>query len=488
MSKKVKSNKFDIVSTPPVIWERKTTDYLNKEVKQQALYVVKTRAIPNIMDGLRVGARKIIHSAITGKLKSGKKEKFDVLIGNTMENEFHHGTVSLKNTIEQLGSKHLFEFAPFDVIGQTGTLSVPVVDTAARYFSIRLNDNITLFKPDLDLLTYKIEDDKYVEPHFFLPIVPIVLLWRTNSPGFGFSFRSFSHNMNDVIDATISSIVNGSCNQLHFVPIKPHIVGIKPENIIYNDSKKSWYNVAEYRIDDINSDIVVVDDMPFNMSYRKYAEHLAKLKEENYIFNFTERKIGKRKFVVIKFAKGRLATAYAEKWKFYTKLKLFVKIPKLTLNTIDVDGKSIVHYETPQDLVDGFVRRRLIYYRQRKTKLVETIKKQIIDLTDKAKFIQLILDEKLIINKRSIADIKKDCDKLGVTHEGLKLAISKLTSDEVDKALREIEELKLHLDYIVNTSPEMMYVLDLVDLKRKVSEIQNGYIPKVKKVAGVEYI
>ena len=70
MSKKVKSNKFDIVSTPPVIWERETTDYLNTEVKQHALYVVQTRAIPNIMDGLRVGARKIIHSAITGKLKS----------------------------------------------------------------------------------------------------------------------------------------------------------------------------------------------------------------------------------------------------------------------------------------------------------------------------------------------------------------------------------------------------------------------------------
>ncbi len=476
MAKKLKANKFEVISQPPIIWARETEDYLNTEVKEYAQYVVQTRAVPNIMDGLRLGARKILHSALTGKLKSGKKEKFDVLIGNTMENEFHHGTVSLKNTAEQLGSKHLFELAPFDILGQTGSLRVPDCDTAARYLSIKTNSNIEMFKTDLDILTYNYEDGKYVEPKFFLPIIPIILLWRTNSPGFGFSFRSFSHNVNDVIDATISAIVNGTCNQLHYVQIKPHIVGINPKNIIYNDSKKSWYNVGEYRIEDINSDTIVIDELPFNVSYRKYAEHLTVLKEQNYIVNFTERKIGAKKFTIIKFAKGRLAMYYAEKWKFYTKLKLFTKIPKLTLNTIDIDGKSIVKFETPQELVDGFVRRRLIYYRQRKTKLVETIRKNIFDLSDRAKFIQLILDDKLIINKRAIIDIKRDCDKFGVSHEGLKLAISKLTIDEVEKALKEIEEQKLYLEYILNTTPEMMYILDLVELKEKVSTIQSGYI------------
>jgi hypothetical protein len=152
-------------------------------------------------------------------------------------------------------------------------------------------------------------------------------------------------------------------------------------------------------------------------------------------------------------------------------MKLFVKIPNLTLNTIDIDGKSIVKFESPQELIDGFVRRRLIYYRQRKTKLVETIEKTIIELSDKAKFIQLVVDEKLIVFKRKLEDVKKDCDAFGVTYEGLKLPTIKYTEEEIIKALNEIENLKAELEYIKNTTIEQMYINDLVKLKEEVSEI-----------------
>lgn len=473
MAKKLKTNRLDIVRQEPIIESRETTTYLNNEVKDYALYVVQTRAVPNIMDGLRIGARKILHSAITGKLKHGKKEKMPVLIGNTMENEFHHGPASLKNTIEQLGSKYLFEYAPFDVLGQISTLRVTDVNTADRYLSLKTNDNIDLFKEDLDILSYNFEDGKYTEPKFFLPIIPVVLLWRTNSPGFGFSFRSFSHDINDIIDACVSSIINGSCNSLHYVQIKPAIFGIKTENIIFNESKNSWYNVSEYQID---GDNLIITDLPYNVSYKKIQEHLDDLKESNYIVGYTVKKQenGNMKFkYIVTFAKGRLETYYKEKWKFYTKMKLFVKIPKLTLNTIDIDTKSIVKFEIPQELVDGFVRRRLIFYRQRKTKLVDTINKTIIDLADKAKFIQLVVDDKLVINKRSIIDVKKDCDFFSVSYEGLKLQISKFTQEEIEKALTEIERLKEELEYIKNTTPEMMYLLDLKNLKENVSVIKN---------------
>ena len=471
MAKNIKVNKREILNSPAIITKRETTSYLNTEVKEYALYVIQTRAVPNIMDGLRIGARKIIHSAMTGTLKHGKKEKMPALIGDTMKNEFHHGDASLKNTIEQLGAKHLFEYAPLDLIGQTGTLRVPDVNTAARYLSLKVNDNMKMFKHDLDILNYNFEDGKYTEPRFFLPIIPIVLLWRTNSPGFGFSFRSFSHDINDIIDACLTSVINGSCNTLHYIPIKPKIYGIKDENIIYNESKNSWYNVGEYRIDNMESDSIVITDLPYNVSYRKYSEHLMKLKEENYIFDFINMSTkGNIKYVVT-FAKGRLEKHYSEKWKFFTKMKLFVKIPNLTLNTIDIDGKSIVKFESTQELIDGFVRRRLIYYRQRKTKLVETIEKTIIELSDKAKFIQLVVDEKLVVFKRKLEDVKKDCDAFGVTYEGLKLPTIKYTEEEIIKALNEIENLKAELEYIKNTTIEQMYINDLVKLKEEVSEI-----------------
>lgn len=471
MSIKQKINKnLPIENRAALIQERETDDYLNTEVKDYASYVVKNRALPNIMDGLRVGARKILWAAINGKIKSGKKEKLSVLLGNTMEYEYHHGDVALKNTCEQLGAKHLFEFAPLDVIGQTGTLRVPEVNTAARYLSVQINNNIENFKVDKELLQLIQDEGKEIEPTFLLPIVPVVLLWRTNSPGFGFSFRSFSHDINDIIDASISSIITGSCDDINYYPIKPFIQGIKDSNIIYNESKNSWYNVGEYS-ENLERDTILITDLPFNVNYSKYEQHLKDLKEVGFITKYINNSSKGKINILLMFRKGMLSKLMSEKWTFFAKLKLYTKVPKLTLNCIDYDCNSIINFESPQALIDGFVKRRKIFYARRKTFLVKTIEQTIEDLSDKAKFIKLVIDGNLIIFKRKIEDVKKDCDKLGVSYNGLKLQTIRFTEEEITKALQEIGELKVQLDYIKNSTIEEMYINDLIELKTKVSKI-----------------
>ena len=54
---------------------RDITDFLKNEYKQYAKYVIATRAIPSIVDGFKVGARKIMWSALTGGAKNGKEIK-----------------------------------------------------------------------------------------------------------------------------------------------------------------------------------------------------------------------------------------------------------------------------------------------------------------------------------------------------------------------------------------------------------------------------
>ena len=70
--------------------------------------------------------------------------------------------------------------------------------------------------------------------------------------------------------------------------------------------------------------------------------------------------------------------------------------------------------------------------------------------------------------KRKIEDIRKDCDKFGVTYEGLKLSISKLTKEEFEKYLQEIEDIKNYLEYVKNTTEKEMYINDLIELREKV--------------------
>jgi DNA topoisomerase-2 len=455
-------------------------DFLNTEVKDYAHYVVTTRALPNIMDGLKVGGRKIMWAGINGDLKKYKKIKMVDMIGDTMKYEFHHGDSSLKNTIEQFASDHLFETAPFRVIGQKGTLRVPDAKTAARYLEVALTEYINIFKTDTELLQLNFEDGKITEPKHFLPIVPIVLLWRTNSPGFGFSFRSFSYKLEDIIDATMCAVINGSCSGLWHIDLKPRIKGIDRERMVYNEAKAAWYNIGEYQI---NADVLTVTDLPYNVSYKKYTVLLNELKEKGTILDWFNRKSKTEPIkYVISFPKDKLKVLYNSKWKFYGMFRLYAKVPKQTLNVIDKDGKTIINFDNANDFVDGFGRRRLLIYNQRKTRQISIIEKAIADLTDKAQFIQLVVDDKIIVTKRAKADIEADCLKFGVTTAGLQLEIYRLTLEEIAKALKRIGDLKIELEYIRSTSIQTMYLNDLIELRQKTIGIKNGMVKKQEKI------
>lgn len=448
------------------IQSRTIKNFLNTEIKDFATYVVQNRAVPNIMDGLRVGARKLLYAALIGDLKNGKKDKLQALTGDALKLAYHHGDASLYSTVVSLSSKHLFNIAPLEVLGQIGTLRVPDVTTAARYLSIRHSQYIDIFKADWDLLVPQEEDGKAIEPKFLLPIIPVQLLWRTNSPGFGFSYRCFSYDLNDVIDATLEAVRNGSCDLLHHVELRPRIEGIKEENLIWHNEKQCWYNVGEYTFSE-EEDWFCVKELPFDITYKSYEEHLQKLKESYYILDYVNRSMNGQINYLIRFPKGRLKLLMSQKIKFFNNLKLFSRIKSNTLNAIDTNGKSIIHFDTPQQLIDCFVRKRLHFYDLRKSKTIESIKLKIEELSYKAMFIDLVINDKLIINKRPIADIKADLDKYKLPYDVLKMSVYNLTKEKYEELLKEIADNKYQLEYITNTSIQDMYIDDLIELKKK---------------------
>jgi DNA topoisomerase II len=468
MTQNTKTLKQDSTDIQP----RRIKTFLNNEVKDYAQYVIRTRAMPNIMDGLRVGARKIIWAALTGDLsKKTKPVKMPSLIGDTMKLHYNHGDASLMNTIIQLCSKHIYKYAPLEVIGQIGSLRVPKCDTAPRYLHIKQSPYIDLFKIDSELFELEVEDGEKLEPKYFLPILPIALMWRTNSPGFGFSFRSFSYSVDSIIDNCIKSISQGSCNSdTDEIPLVPVVAGIDTENMVWNANKNSWYNIGSYIMNHDN-DTILITDLPYDVNFEKFEEHLQLLIDRNYIVAFTDLSIdGKIKYL-IQFAKGRLKLLSQDKWKFYQNLKLYSKVKQDTLNLIDEDGKTILFFDSPYVLIDTFVKKRLKFYDKRKIKTISVLKAEIQDLTNKIKFINLVTSDTLIINKRKIVDIKKELDSYTLPYNVLKLNIDKLTIDEIKDMESEIKELQAKLDYIINTPIQEMYILDLIDLKTKLSAI-----------------
>jgi DNA topoisomerase II len=449
------------------ITKRSVNSFLNNEVKDAAKYIVETRALPNIMDGLRPGARKIIWAAMSGDLKNSTKVKLPSLIGDTFKLHFNHGDAALYNTVVQLSSKHVMKFAPLDIIGQIGTLRVPKCKTATRYLHVRKSKYMDFYKTDMELVEFLIEDGDLVEPKFFLPILPQTLLYRTNSPGFGFSFRSFSYDINSIIDNCIKAITNGSCNlDADTIPLVPFVEGIKPENMIYNANKDSWYCVGEYEMN-FERDQLIIKDLPFDIALDKFDLHLHELIEKNYIISFTDLSQDDNIKYIINFAKGRLKLLSQDQFKFFGTMKLYSKVIKNTLNCIDTDGSTILFFDTPYELIDSFIKKRLEYYQKRKVRTISVLNKDIQDITDKIKFINLIITDQLIINKRLIVDVKLDMDKFNLPHELLKLSVGSLTQDEIDKLETKKKEFEAYLQYIKITSIQEMYINDLINFKEK---------------------
>ena len=82
------------------------------------------------------------------------------------------------------------------------------VKTASRYLKVGYSPYFFMYEYDKELWNYKEEDGYIVEPEFMLPIVPMQLLQRTSSPGFGFSFSTFSYKLEENLSTTDFEIID----------------------------------------------------------------------------------------------------------------------------------------------------------------------------------------------------------------------------------------------------------------------------------------
>lgn len=450
-----KQNKNDRV-------ERTISDFLDNEYRQFSNYVIATRAMPSIVDGLKVGARKLMHAAFRGGLKDGHEKKVPTLVGDCyVYSLYQHGDSSLVTTILTLGSYFSDNLNPLDVVGQGGSLRSAQA-AAARYLFCKLSKYSKLYRIDEDLLEYVFDEGEYLEPTTYLPIIPLVLTSRTEGMAPGYRFCAFSYNPLDIIDACTEVIKNGKIK----TTIRPYVRGIKQSNFGYDEEQKRWYNVGEYKVDERN-DVLQITDLPFDISYDKFEKKLNSYIDNGYIKewkNFSHDDILDYRIL---FNKSKLAREMQADKKEATlkKFMLCSYIPNDLLYVLD-EHKKVKHFQTKEDLLLYFVNYRLNRYNDRKDKLVRVKEQQLTDNSNLCKFIELVTSNKIIINNRKVVDVKQDLEKYGLPTSVLQVQISKLTQEEKEEILRRNEEIKEELDYIKNTTIETMYLDDLKKLKK----------------------
>ena len=258
-------------SIPKVKYE----DFIDKELIHFSVYDCE-RSIPNIVDGLKTSQRKILFCAFKRNLvKEIRVAQFSGYISEHAN--YHHGENSLHLTTKSMcqqfvGSNNINILEP---LGQFGSRSKGGSDAASeRYISTMLTP-ITryIFSPNDDIILNYIKDDGHsVEPTFYIPIIPFVLINGMSGIGTGFSTNIPPFNPKQIIHYLQNKLQNIQKEQEIFIPFYEHFIGTITS--ILNEPHKFLIKGIYSIIDDRTIHITELPIGTWTMPYKTFIESL----------------------------------------------------------------------------------------------------------------------------------------------------------------------------------------------------------------------
>ena len=448
----------------PKIKERTVEDFFDNELRNYAIYTIENRAIPSLIDGFKPSQRKIAHTASqvwkTGKEKPMKVFQLGGLAASmTM---FHHG--SLDGTIIGMAQNFKNSMPIFQGVGQFGSLRSPEAG-APRYVGVKFNENFRLLYKDFDLVEEQEEEGEKIEPKFFLPIIPTVLLNGGSGIAVGFATNILNRHPKDLIDACLRVLSGKKCDAL-----KPWIQGFIGDFNQVADAPKSWTIHGKYTVK--NTTTVIVTEIPPSFTYEKYETHLESLITKGILVSYDDHS-AETPHYVLKFRRAVLANLQKRK-RLERTLKMHERVGE-NFTTLDEFGRLKI-FESSQEIVEYFVNFRLQFYQLRKDRLISLLERDLQIMSNKKRFIESILQNKLAINNRLKKEIEKSLstmsfEKIDRSYNYLlNMPIFSLTKERVEALQKTLSLKQKELDDVTNVSPHQMYVKDLRQLLKKVIE------------------
>ena len=442
--------------------EKTITEFLSVEYKDFAMYSIEGRAIPSCIDGFKPSQRKVIHVANQiWKTGNEKVLKIFQLSGKVASDVFyHHGDASLNSAIINMAQKFKNNAPLLEEDGQFGSLRSPQAG-APRYIGTNLSDNFRLIYKDFDLLNYKEEEGEKIEPEFFLPIIPTVLINGSSGIAVGFATNILNRDVKSVTDSCIKVLTEKKIEE-----IAPSLREFTGDFVQDTENHKRWIIIG--KIERLNTSTVKITELPPSMTFEKYEDLLDKLCETKEIVSYDDNCKDSIEYI-IKFTRSDLEKATDEKL-----IKMFKLEEASTeiFSTLDENGKLKI-FETTSEIIEYFVAFRLSYYHKRKEFMLAKMNHDLKILSNRGRFIKAILDEKLKINNVSKAliiegIIEMKLDKIDDSYDYLlRMPIYSLTKELFEKLKEDFTTKKGEIKKLEETDPKDMYLDDLNDLKKK---------------------
>ena len=467
-------------------------DFIDKELIHFSKYDCD-RSIPNVMDGLKISLRKILYSGFKKNLTT--EIKVAQFSGYVSEHSgYHHGEASLNAAIVGMaqnfvGSNNINLFMPN---GQFGTRLQGGKDSASeRYIFTCLNKITRTLFPSADdnILQYLDDDGLIVEPIFYAPIIPMVLVNGSKGIGTGFSTDVMSYNPLDIIKYLKSklAVLETTCETIEFIPY-------------YEGFKGSIHKIMEGKFmikgcyEKSGPDKIKVTELPIGYWTEDFKELLENLIEPGVD------KDGKKIVAIIKdyddmsrdtnidfnitFAKGKLDELESNKLDHGCNgveklLKLFTTNTTSNMHLFDAEDK-LKKYEKVEHIIDDYYETRLQLYQTRKEYMIQALEKELVILSNKAKYIKEILDGSIDLRKKKSDEVfnmlKEKCyDTMDAEYKYLtRMPMDSVTEENVEKLNNEHEDKKAELESVKNTTKYQMWLTELELLKEEYLEYKEN--------------
>lgn len=442
--------------------EKSITEFLSEEYKEFAMYTIQNRAIPSVIDGFKPSQRKVIH--VSNQIwKSGNEKTLKVfqLAGKVASDAFyHHGNASLENAIITMAQKFKNNASLLEEDGQFGSLRSPQAG-APRYIGTKLSENFRFIYKDFELLKFKEEEGEVIEPEYFLPIIPTVLINGSSGIAVGFSSNILNRDIKEVIDTCQKILLGKKVKE-----IPPSLNNFKGQFIQDTENNKKWFIRGVF--ERVNLSTVRITELPPSMTYEKYEDILDKLVDNKDIVSYEDNCKDNIDYT-IKFTRSDLSELDDEK---LTKLLKLEESSTEIYTTLDEFGKLKIFDSTPE-IIEYFVNFRLLFYNKRKQYLLDKMNRELKFLSNRGRFIKAILDGKLKINNVPKLEIIKGIELLKLEKIDdsydylLRMPLYSLTKEMYDKLKEDFVSKKEEIKIMKETNPKDMYLEDLSELKKK---------------------
>jgi len=459
------------------------SDFVNKELILFSK-ADNIRSIPHLIDGFKPSQRKVMFSCFKRKLKD--EFKVAQLAGYVGEHSaYHHGEASLAGTIIGLaqsfcGSNNINFLSP---CGQFGTRRMGGKDNASpRYIYTKLEKiTRTIFHPDDDaLLTYLNDDGISIEPEFYVPVIPVILVNGADGIGTGWSSKIPNYDPRTII-GNIRKKINGESYDI----MHPHYYGFTGEIIVDRTKTDKNYTCAGkiQRIDDTTLEIT---ELPLKFWTQDYKEFLEKMlvgdkekKIESEILDFKENHTDDTVAFTIYATKEKIDEFEQSKAGLLGKFKLTGTFTTSNMHLFDANSR-ISKYGSPEEILDAFHVVRLEFYSKRKALLLKNLRQEQLVLSNKARFVEEVCKGKLVVSNRKRTEILSDLQRRG--YDLVDKAKKAVKDDDDEEALDEDAtdaQLAKGFDYLLG-----MKIWNLT--MEKVLQLQNELAEKVRAVDELE--